>query len=211
MVSTLAPSRRQKAASLSTACGSAPSGGVRMHQRLTNSSAKPASGPEYSVPATGCAGTKCTLFGRCGAMSRTTAPLTEPTSETMAPGARCGADLRRHRAAGADRNADDDEIGAFDRGGIALDHLIGQPELGHAPARLRPSARWPRSSRAAPCARAARAIEEPISPTPISASRLNRVAGVLTPSSPGTPPAPAPPGGWPLRCPTVMRKAFGSL
>ena len=37
---------------------SAPSGGVRMHQRLSNSSAKPASGPEYSVPATGCAGTK---------------------------------------------------------------------------------------------------------------------------------------------------------
>jgi len=33
-------------------------GGVRMHQRLTNNSAKPASGPEYSVPATGCAGTK---------------------------------------------------------------------------------------------------------------------------------------------------------
>ena len=28
-------------------------GGVRMHQRLTNNSAKPASGPEYSVPATG--------------------------------------------------------------------------------------------------------------------------------------------------------------
>ena len=36
--------------------GRSPSGGVRMHQRLMNSSAKPESGPECSVPATGCAG-----------------------------------------------------------------------------------------------------------------------------------------------------------
>ena len=90
MVSTLAPSARQKAASRSTAAWSAFAGGVRMHQRLTNSSAKPASGPEYSVPATGCAGTKCTPAGICGAISRSTAPLTEPTSETIAPGSRCG-------------------------------------------------------------------------------------------------------------------------
>ena len=33
--------------------GVGPTGGVRMHHRLTKSSAKPASGPEYSVPATG--------------------------------------------------------------------------------------------------------------------------------------------------------------
>ena len=64
--------------------------GVRMHQRLTNNSAKPASGPEYSVPATGCAGTKLTFLGRCGVISRTTEPLTEPTSETIAPAERCG-------------------------------------------------------------------------------------------------------------------------
>ena len=61
-----------------------------MHQRFSNSSAKPASGPECSVPATGWAGTKCTVFGRCGPMSRTTEPFTEPTSETVAPGLRCG-------------------------------------------------------------------------------------------------------------------------
>src|SRR5262249_8712186 len=90
MVSTLAPSALQKAASRSTACGSALSGGVIMHQRLTNSSAKPASGPECSVPATGCAGTKCTPAGRCGPMSLITELLTEPTSETVAPGLRCG-------------------------------------------------------------------------------------------------------------------------
>ena len=106
-----------------------------MHQRLTNSSAKPASGPEYSVPATGWAGTKCTFFGRCGPMSRTMEPLTEPTSDTVASGARCGPIALADRAAGADRNADDDEIGAFDRGGIGFHHLIGQPELGHPLAR----------------------------------------------------------------------------
>src|SRR6266550_111933 len=85
MVSTLAPSIRQKAASLSTAAASVPAGGVRMHQRPTKSSAKPASGPECSVPATGCAGTKCTPGGKCGPMSRTMAVLTEPTSETIPP------------------------------------------------------------------------------------------------------------------------------
>jgi hypothetical protein len=45
MISTFAPSALQNARSFSTASGSAPSGGVRMHQRLTNSSGKPESGP----------------------------------------------------------------------------------------------------------------------------------------------------------------------
>src|SRR6516165_10292325 len=56
MVSTLAPRPAQNARSFSTAPASVPSGGVRMHQRLMKSSAKPESGPECSVPATGCAG-----------------------------------------------------------------------------------------------------------------------------------------------------------
>ncbi len=68
-------------------------------------------------------------------MSRTIAPLTEPTSETIAPGFRCGADLLGDLAAGADRSADDDEIGAGDRGGVGLDHLIGKAEFGDAPPR----------------------------------------------------------------------------
>ncbi len=41
-------------------------------------------------------------------------------------------DLLRDIAACADRNAHNDEIGAFDRGGIGLDDLIGNPELGDA-------------------------------------------------------------------------------
>ena len=57
-----------------------------MHQRLTNSSGKPEFGPEFSVPATGCAGIRCTPFGMYGAMSFRTWPLTEPTSDTIAPG-----------------------------------------------------------------------------------------------------------------------------
>ena len=71
---------------------------------------KPASGPEYSVPASGWAGTKCTPSGTSGPTSRITDCLVEPTSVTIAPGARCGAiaarDLRdtRRPASTASRN-----------------------------------------------------------------------------------------------------------
>jgi len=50
-------------------------------------------------------------------------------------GSKMRADLLGHRATGADRNADDHQIGARDRGGIGFHHLIGKPELGHALAR----------------------------------------------------------------------------
>ena len=70
---------------------SAPSGGTISVQRLSNSEAKPASGPECSVPAIGWVGTKCTPSGTCGPTASTTAALTEPTSITVAPGFRCGA------------------------------------------------------------------------------------------------------------------------
>ena len=46
-------------------------------------------------------------------------------------------DLGRHRAARADRDADNDEIRAGDGRGIILDHLIGEPEFGDAPPRRR--------------------------------------------------------------------------
>ena len=60
-----------------------------MHQRFSKSVEKPASGPEYSVPATGCAGTIDTEDGRCCCKASTTVPLTEPTSETIAPAFKC--------------------------------------------------------------------------------------------------------------------------
>ena len=47
------------------------------------------------------------------------------------------ADLLGDVAAGADRDADDDQIGAFNRGGVGLDHLIGEAKLGDALSRLR--------------------------------------------------------------------------
>src|SRR5262245_54509678 len=130
MISTLAPSPAQNARSFSVASLLVPSGGVRMHQRLMKSSAKPESGPECSVPATGCAGTKWTPAGICGDISRTMAPLTEPTSETMAP------DFGRHRAAGADGDAEDDEVGIFHGFDIDLDHAVDNAELLDAGARL---------------------------------------------------------------------------
>src|SRR5882672_7189613 len=52
-------------------------------------------------------------------------------------GSKMRADLLGHRATGADRDADDDEIGAFDRRGVRLDDLVGKAELGDAPACLR--------------------------------------------------------------------------
>ena len=55
--------------------------------------------------------------------------MTEPTSETIAPGLRCGGDLLRDRAAGADRDAEDDEIGVLDGFGIGLDHAVDDAEL----------------------------------------------------------------------------------
>src|SRR6516165_273288 len=44
-------------------------------------------------------------------------------------------DLRGHRAASADRDGDNDEIGAFGCGCVGCDHVIGEAEFGKAPAR----------------------------------------------------------------------------
>ena len=70
-------------------------------------------------------------------MSRTHRALDRADVGDDRAGLQMRADLLGDRAAGADRNADDDEIGAFDRGGVGLDHLIGEAELGDALARLR--------------------------------------------------------------------------
>ena len=61
--------------------------------------------------------------------------MTEPTSETIAPGLRARGDLGRDRPARADRDADDDEVRALRGLRVGLDHLIGDAELGHALAR----------------------------------------------------------------------------
>ena len=51
-------------------------------------------------------------------------------------------DFLRHRAAGADGNAEDDEVGVLDRFRVGLDHAIDDAKLVHARAGFRPSARW---------------------------------------------------------------------
>ncbi len=45
------------------------------------------------------------------------------------------ADLLGDVAAGADRDADDDEVGAFRRSGVGFDNLVGDAEFGDAAAR----------------------------------------------------------------------------
>ena len=84
---------------------------------VSKSSANPASGPECSVPATGWAGTRCTPLGRCGATWRMTAPLTEPTSVTMAPGMRPRPDRLSDGGIGPHRRAQNHQIGILNGGG----------------------------------------------------------------------------------------------
>src|ERR1700689_5303567 len=181
MVSTLAPSAPQNAASFSVPGGSAFSGGVRLHQRPTNNSAKPASGPECSVPATGCAGTKCTPLGMCGPISRTMAPLTEPTSDTIAPGLSCGA-ISLAIAPQAPTGAQTMTRSAPATAAALVSTTWSASPSSATRRRVAAERALATISRTAPCARAARAIEEPIRPTPIKASRLKSVAVLLTAS-----------------------------
>ena len=138
MVSTLAPSRRQNAASLSTASLSASSGGVRMHQRLTNNSAKPGVGTGVFGAGNGMGRHEMHVFRQmrrpCRAIIE---PLTEPTSDTVAPGSEMRADFLGDSPQAPTGMQTNDEIGAFDRGSIGLHHLIGDAQFGHALARLR--------------------------------------------------------------------------
>ena len=58
MVSTRAPSLCHISVNLDKATSSVLGSGVSKHQRSLNNSAKPDSGPDLSVPATGCPGIK---------------------------------------------------------------------------------------------------------------------------------------------------------
>src|SRR5262249_40319533 len=118
------------------------------------------------------------------------------------------AEFRGHRAASADRNGHNDEIGAFGCGCVGFDHVIGEAEFGKAPARGGGAGGGDDGTRSALRARGARdrgtdethsdqrkAIENEMRlhfrPTaPASAATTRRFASSL---------------------PTVMRSAFGSL
>ena len=170
MISTFAPSAVQNARTLSTASRSVPSGGVRMVQRLSKSSAKPASGPECSVPATGCAGTKCTTSADAAASAGSPTPS---PSRHRRRSRRASAPARSpsRPPARADRHGSDDEIGAG--GGIGGARRVAVAELeplrgfhGFGAAALHDDLVGK------PNCRAPRAIDEPISPMPINARRL---------------------------------------
>ena len=129
MRSIIEPQRRHSSSTFATAASSVPGGGVSSVQRPWNNVVKPASGPEYSVPATGCAGTKCTPAGTSGPTSRITDCLVEPTSVSTAPGARCGAMRVGEVGEGADRRAQHHAVGALHRArGVELD-AVGEAEL----------------------------------------------------------------------------------
>src|SRR4051812_21692516 len=178
MISTLAPRPAQNARSFSTAAGSVPSGGVRMHQRLMKSSGKPESGPECSVPATGWAGTKWTPCGICGPMSRAMAPLTEPTSETIAPASRNGA-ISSATGPQAPTGMQRITRSAPLTASALVSSTRSTTPSSATRARLLAECAVATISLAKPWARAARAIEPPIRPKPISATRLKR-SSVLT-------------------------------
>ena len=60
--------------------------GVNIHHPFLNKPAKPDSGPEFSVPAIGCPGTKSTFFGIYFFTELITSFFTDPTSVIIAPG-----------------------------------------------------------------------------------------------------------------------------
>ncbi len=115
MTSTLAPIATQNACSFSTAAGSVPAGGVRMHQRFTNSSGSRS--PDRSV--------QCRLLdvparnarhsANGGPRPRTTAPFHRADIGDDRAGFEMRRNFFRDRPAGADRDAQDHEVGVFHR------------------------------------------------------------------------------------------------
>ena len=68
-------------------------------------------------------------------MSRTTAALTEPTSETVAPGIRCGPISAATSPQAPTGTQTMTRSAPATAAALVSDHLIGKPELGDAPAR----------------------------------------------------------------------------
>ena len=113
-----------------------PGGGVNSAQRPSNSVVKPAVRPGILRARHRVAGTKCTPAGTSGPTSRITDCLVEPTSVSIAPGARCGAIAAASVRERAHRGAQHHAIGAGDRARrIALDP-IGEAQFADPVQRL---------------------------------------------------------------------------
>ena len=140
ITSTLAPSPSQKTFSRSRR-RSLPRGGVRMHQRPSNSPAKPESGPGKFGAGNRVGGNE---MDACGHVQRHV-PHHRALDRTDIGHDRAGLDDRisfGDRGAGADGNAEDDEIGVLDGLDIGFQHAIDDAEL-HPPLRgFWPSAPW---------------------------------------------------------------------
>ena len=177
--------------------------GVRMHQRLVKSSAKPEFGPDCSVPATGWPGMKCTPGGICGPTSRTTARLDRADIGDDGAGLQRRRDLRGDRSAGADRHAQDDEIGILHRRRGTLMDRSRRDRCSFARARVASALfAWPAMWPASFSRRITWQSDEPMRPRPISATRSK--CGALTQ---GTPSVRRRRRGWLPREPMVRRSA----
>jgi len=111
IVSTFAPSRRQNPASRQPAA-STPTAGVKNAPAVTNSSENPASGPEFSMPATGWAARNARR-GDVGDMSRQDRAFDRADVRHDRARRKMRVDFCSHRATGRDRNGDNDEVCAF--------------------------------------------------------------------------------------------------
>ena len=113
---------------------------------------------------------KWTPAGMWGAMSRTTAALTEPTSETVAPGFRCGP-MSFATAAQAPIGTQTITRSAPATAAALLSTTSSASPSSRMRCRVGSERDVATISRTRPSARAARAIEPPIRPTPISVRR----------------------------------------
>ena len=155
------------------AAGSAPGGGVRMHQRPSNNSAKPASGPDCSVPAIGWAGMKCTPLRNMRADIAHHRRLDRADIADDRARLQMRRHLLRELAESADRRREHDEIGVAHAVGDVVVQRIGEADCRARASASRRGAHSPRCGRRAVARRMAWAIDEPIRPMPISATLSN--------------------------------------
>ena len=140
---------------------------------------------------------------------RTTAPLTEPTSETMAPGFSAGAISAATAPAGADRHAEDDEVGARARPRPRSSVTTSARPSSRARARTASAASVTTTVVASPVARGPpRAIDEPIRPMPIERDALEDAAAASAGAA-RTRPSAATTSRFASSAPMVMRSASG--
>ncbi len=172
MISTLEPSAVQNAFSLSTAAASVP--GSRRQDatsgRRTARRSRPR-GPTARCRRSDGRARNARPAARAGPVAHDRRLHRADVGQDGA-GAQMRRDLRRERPAGADRHAEDDEVGALHGLGRAGVALVDEAELQRRVER-RLGARAADDRLGEPLRRMAWLIEEPIRPMPISATRSN--------------------------------------